>query len=117
MRDAGEARDGAGVGGAGSPQPQRCRVRLDTVHDRRDAHADGDRGTTRDPAVRGRARLDAHAEGPLAMTITAAAARRILRRQGMPSREIRAILEANDPLVVRRLLELHRERLEEWLEE
>jgi hypothetical protein len=51
------------------------------------------------------------------MTITAAAARRILRRQGMPSREVRAILEANDPLVVRRLLELHRERLEEWLEE
>ncbi len=51
------------------------------------------------------------------MTITAAAARRILRRQGMPSREIRTILEANDPLVVRRLLELHRERLEEWLEE
>lgn len=50
------------------------------------------------------------------MTITAAAARRILRRQGMPSREIRAVLAANDPLVVRRLLELHRERLEEWLE-
>ena len=51
------------------------------------------------------------------MTITAAAARRILRRQGMPSREIRAVLAANDPLCVRRLLELHRERLEEWLEE
>ena len=51
------------------------------------------------------------------MTITAAAARRILRRQGMPRREIRAILGADDPLVVRRLLELHRERLEEWIEE
>lgn len=46
-----------------------------------------------------------------------ATARRILRRQGMPSREIRAVVAADDPLVVRRLLELHRERLEEWLEE
>jgi hypothetical protein len=35
----------------------------------------------------------------------------------MPSREIRAVLEASDPLVAHRLLELHRERLEEWLEE
>jgi hypothetical protein len=35
----------------------------------------------------------------------------------MPRREIRAVLAANDPLVARRLLELHRERLEEWLEE
>ena len=35
----------------------------------------------------------------------------------MPPQEIRAILAASDPLVVRRLLELHRERLEEWLEE
>jgi DNA-binding transcriptional MerR regulator len=43
--------------------------------------------------------------------------RRILRRQGMPSREIRAVVAAEDPLVVQRLLELHRERLEEWLEE
>ena len=51
------------------------------------------------------------------MTITAAAARRILRRQGMPSREIRAVLAAEDPVAVHRLLELHRERLEEWLEE
>jgi hypothetical protein len=49
--------------------------------------------------------------------ITAAAARRILRGQGMPSREIRAVMTADDPLLVRRLLELHRERLEEWLEE
>lgn len=51
------------------------------------------------------------------MTITAAAARRILRRQGMPSREIRAVLAAEDPVAVRRLLELHSERLAEWLEE
>lgn len=51
------------------------------------------------------------------MTITATAARRILRRQGMPRREIRAVLGAGDPLVVHRLLELHRERLKEWLEE
>lgn len=50
------------------------------------------------------------------MTVEATA-RRILRRQGMPSREIRAVLAADDPLVVQRLLELHRERLEEWLED
>ena len=50
------------------------------------------------------------------MTV-AAATRRVLRRQGMPRQEIRAVLAANDPLMVRRLLELHRERLEEWLEE
>jgi DNA-binding transcriptional MerR regulator len=51
------------------------------------------------------------------VTITAAAARRILRGQGMPPQEIRAVLAADDPLFVRRLLDLHRERLEEWLEE
>ena len=51
------------------------------------------------------------------MTIRATTARRILRRQGMPPREIRAVLAADDPLVGRRLLELHRERLGEWLEE
>jgi DNA-binding transcriptional MerR regulator len=52
------------------------------------------------------------------VTITAAgAARRILRGQGMPPQEIRAVLRADDPLVVRRLLELHRERLRERLEE
>jgi hypothetical protein len=49
--------------------------------------------------------------------ITAGAARRILRGQRMPSREIRAVMTADDPLLVRRLFELHRERLEEWLEE
>jgi hypothetical protein len=41
----------------------------------------------------------------------------ILRRQGMPTEEIRVVLGAADPLTVRRVLELHRERLEEWLEE
>ena len=35
----------------------------------------------------------------------------------MPAAEIRAVLAADDPQVVRRILELHRERLEEWLEE
>ncbi len=49
--------------------------------------------------------------------ITTAVARRILRGQGMPPREIRALLATDDPLLVRRLLELHRERLEEWFEE
>ena len=51
------------------------------------------------------------------MRITAAPARRILRGQGMPPREIRAVLGGDDPVVVRRLLELHRERLAEWFEE
>jgi len=51
------------------------------------------------------------------MTVRATTARRILRRQGMPPREICAVLAADDPLDVRRLLELHSERLEEWLEE
>ena len=35
----------------------------------------------------------------------------------MPPQEIRAVLAADDPVFVRRLLELHRERLEEWIEE
>jgi hypothetical protein len=35
----------------------------------------------------------------------------------MPRHEIRRVLAAEDPLVVRRLLELHDERLGEWLEE
>jgi hypothetical protein len=35
----------------------------------------------------------------------------------MPPREIRAVVTAEDPVFVRRLLELHRERLGEWLEE
>ena len=36
-----------------------------------------------------------------------------LREQGMPENEILAILSARDPRIVRRHLELHRERLEE----
>ncbi len=40
-----------------------------------------------------------------------------LRRQGMPPEEIRTVLAAEDPVIVRRHLELHRERLEEWLAE
>lgn len=40
---------------------------------------------------------------------------RALRHQRMPLEEICAILGAEDPLVVRHYLELHRERLEERL--
>jgi DNA-binding transcriptional MerR regulator len=39
----------------------------------------------------------------------------MLREQGMPSREIAAILEADSGQLVRQYLELHRERLEEHL--
>jgi hypothetical protein len=35
----------------------------------------------------------------------------------MPPQEIRALLAADDPLAVHRVLELHRERLGEWLDE
>lgn len=49
--------------------------------------------------------------------MTGTSAREILRRQGMPPEEVRAVLGGADPLIVRRLLELHRERLEEWLDE
>ena len=42
-------------------------------------------------------------------------AERVLGCQEMPSEEIDAILAADDPEVVRRYLELHRERLEERL--
>jgi hypothetical protein len=61
--------------------------------------------------------MDDHAEGSPAVRTTRSATRRILRRQGMPPQEIRALLAADDPLVMRRLMELHRERLGEWLEE
>jgi DNA-binding transcriptional MerR regulator len=40
-----------------------------------------------------------------------------LRRNRMPRAEIRAVLAADDPEVVRRYIELHRERLEEQLED
>ena len=51
------------------------------------------------------------------MTIAAATASQILQAQRMPPEEIRAVISAKDPLLVRRLLELHLERLGEWLEE
>ena len=37
----------------------------------------------------------------------------LLAEQGMPEDEIRSILSADDPRIVRRRLELHRERLME----
>lgn len=40
---------------------------------------------------------------------------RTLRRQRMPLEEIRALLRTDDPEIVHRHLELHRERLEERL--
>lgn len=40
-----------------------------------------------------------------------------LRRQGMPTDEVRAVVRACDPEVVRRHLGLHRERLGERLAE
>ena len=40
-----------------------------------------------------------------------------LREQGMPAAELQAILRSDDPVIVRRYLELHRERLEERLAE
>ena len=39
-----------------------------------------------------------------------------LLQQGMPSDEIRAVLRADDRLIVHRYLELHRERLRERLD-
>jgi hypothetical protein len=40
-----------------------------------------------------------------------------LIEQGMPDDEVRAVLSAHDPTIVRRHLELHRERLAERLAE
>ena len=42
-------------------------------------------------------------------------AERVLARQDMPPNEISAILATDEPEMVRRYLELHRERLEERL--
>jgi hypothetical protein len=50
-------------------------------------------------------------------SISKASAARALLRQEMPLGEVRAVLEAADPTVVRRYLELHRERLEEQIAE
>ena len=44
-------------------------------------------------------------------------AEQALRRHGMPKDEIRAVLTARDPRIVRRYLELHRERLQELLDD
>jgi hypothetical protein len=49
--------------------------------------------------------------------MTSARVRRILRRQGMPPEELRAVFGSGDPQVVSRVLELHRERLGEWFDE
>jgi DNA-binding transcriptional MerR regulator len=43
--------------------------------------------------------------------------RETLREQGMPAAELQEILHSDDPVIVRRYLELHRERLEERLAE
>jgi len=43
--------------------------------------------------------------------------RETLREQGMPAAELQSILRSDDPVIVRRYLELHRERLEERLAE
>jgi hypothetical protein len=40
-----------------------------------------------------------------------------LAAQGMPQDEVRKVLGADDPVIVRRHLELHRERLSEQLED
>jgi hypothetical protein len=49
--------------------------------------------------------------------LMAAWAARALRRQEMPWDEIRAVLSAGDPVLVHRYLELHAERLDEWVVE
>lgn len=41
----------------------------------------------------------------------------VLRDHEMPSDEIRAVLTTDDPELVRRYLELHRERLDEWVDD
>ncbi|MGH2540640.1 MAG: hypothetical protein ACRDGK_08980 [Actinomycetota bacterium] len=47
------------------------------------------------------------------MTLSALRAAKTLRVQRMPFDEIRAVLTADDPEIVRRYLELHQERLAE----
>lgn len=44
-----------------------------------------------------------------------ARATRTLREQGMPLEEVEAVLEVQEPQVLRRYMELHEERLEERL--
>jgi hypothetical protein len=56
------------------------------------------------------------ADGPVPIGREAIAwAARMLRRQGMPSNEVDAVLAVDDQQLVRRHMELHRERLEERL--
>jgi hypothetical protein len=66
-------------------------------------------------------RADAHAQGSLPVITGArgavAWAAEALRRSDMPEAEIRALLSADDPEIVRRMLELHRERLDERVAE
>jgi hypothetical protein len=47
------------------------------------------------------------------MTNRLYAAADVLSRQGMPPGDVSAVLEARDPRIIRRHLELHRERLME----
>jgi hypothetical protein len=47
------------------------------------------------------------------MTNRLYAAADVLLRQGMPPGDVSAVLEARDPPIIRRHLELHRERLME----
>ncbi len=42
---------------------------------------------------------------------------RLLRQHGMPPEEVRALCEAGDPEIARRYFELHRERLQEQLDQ
>jgi hypothetical protein len=51
------------------------------------------------------------------MTTEAARIAAALRRQRMPEEEVRAVVAAEDPVLVRRYLELHAERLDEWVRE
>lgn len=55
-------------------------------------------------------------EGELSSTGSVAITR-VLRQHEMPTDEIRAILETDEPELVHRYIELHRERLEERLAE
>ena len=66
--------------------------------------------------VRRRSGPDAPADArrhPISATAERIRAAGTLRRAEMPRVEIRAVLAADDPEIVRRYLELHRERLEE----
>jgi hypothetical protein len=57
--------------------------------------------------------VDAYGEGEQGLMLPSLRAAMVLRRQGMPLAEIRAVLTTDDRAVVRRYLELHSERLDE----